>query len=97
MPSEDIDQPGWMLVLSCSVSVDEDRLCNVHDVMHLAFEPPHNKTNKLTVRPATTQISLGVRQSDQSSLCAHWVAKDPSFLHADSEDSDQTGRMPRLI
>ena len=35
-------------------------------------------------------------QSDQSSLCAQWVAKGPSFLHADSEDSDQTGRMPRL-
>ena len=33
----------------------------------------------------------------QSSLCAQWVAKDPSFLHADSKDSDQTGRMPRLI
>ena len=29
--------------------------------------------------------------------CAQWVAKEPSFLHADSEDSDQTGRMPRLI
>ena len=29
--------------------------------------------------------------------CTQWVAKDPSFLHADSEDSDQTGRMPRLI
>ena len=29
--------------------------------------------------------------------CAQWVAKDPSFLHADSEDSDQTGRVPRLI
>ena len=29
--------------------------------------------------------------------CAQWVAKDPSFLHTDSEDSDQTGRMPRLI
>ena len=27
-------------------------------------------------------------QSDQSLLCAHWIAKDPSFLHADSEDSD---------
>ena len=26
----------------------------------------------------------------ESSLCAQWVAKDPSFLHADSEDSDQT-------
>ena len=35
-------------------------------------------------------------QSDQSSLCAQWLAKDASFLHADSEDSDQTGRMPRL-
>ena len=33
----------------------------------------------------------------ESSLCAQWVAKDPSFLHADSEDSDQTGQMPRLI
>ena len=32
----------------------------------------------------------------ESSLCAQWVAKDPWFLHADSEDSDQTG-MPRLI
>ena len=53
------------------------------------FEPPHEKTNKMTVRPAKTQISLGI--------CAQWVAKAPSFLHADSEDTDQTGRMPRLI
>ena len=35
-------------------------------------------------------------QSDQL-LCAQWVAKDPRCHHADSEDSDQTGRMPRLI
>ena len=28
----------------------------------------------------------------ESLLCAQCVAKDPSFLHADSEDSDQTGR-----
>ena len=28
---------------------------------------------------------------------AQWVAKDPSFLHAESEDFYQTGRMPRLI
>ena len=33
----------------------------------------------------------------ESSLCVQRVAKDPSFLHADSKDSDQTGRMPRLI
>ena len=26
-----------------------------------AFEPRHDKTNKVTVRPAKTQISLGIR------------------------------------
>ena len=62
------------------------------------YEPPRDKTNKVAVRPAKTQISLGIRQVwSESSLCDQWVAKDPSFLHADSEDSDQTGRMPRLI
>ena len=64
----------------------------------LKFEPPHDKTNKMTLRPAKTQISLGIRPVwSESSLCAQWVAKDPSFLHVDSEDSDQTGPMPRLI
>ena len=62
------------------------------------YEPRHDKTNKVSVRPAKTQISLGIRPvCSESSLCAQWVAKDPRFLHADSEDSDQTGRMPRLI
>ena len=61
-------------------------------------EPRHDKTNTMSVRPAKTQISLGIRPVwSESSLCAQWVAKDPSFLHADSEDSDQTGRIPRLI
>ena len=57
------------------------------------YEPPHDKTNKTNVRPAKTQITLGIRPVwSESSLCAQWVAKDPRFLHADSEDSDQTGR-----
>ena len=61
-------------------------------------EPRRDKTNKMTVRPAKTQISLGICPVwSESSLCPHWVAQDPGFLHADSEDSDQTGRMPRLI
>ena len=61
-------------------------------------EPRHDKTNKMSVRPAKTQICLGIRPVwSEFSLCAQWVVKDPSFLHADSEDSDQTGRMPRLI
>ena len=40
---------------------------------------------------------LCASEDSESSLCAQWVAEDPMFLHADSEDSDQTGRMPRLI
>ena len=56
------------------------------------------KPTKWHVRPAKTQISLGIRPVwSESLLCAQWVAKDPSFLHADSKDSDQTRRMPRLI
>ena len=61
-------------------------------------EPRHDKANKVTVRPAKTKISLGIRPVwSEPSLCAQLVAKDPRFLHADSEDSDQTGRMPWLI
>ena len=61
-------------------------------------EPRHDKTNKMSVRQAKTQISLGIHPVwSESSLCAQWVAKDPSFLYVDSEDSDQTGQMPRLI
>ena len=33
----------------------------------------------------------------ESSLCAQLVAKEPRFLHAGSDDSDQTMQMPRLI
>ena len=56
------------------------------------------KQTKWHVRPAKTRISLGMRPVwSESTLCAQWVAKDRSFLHADSEDSDQTGWMPRLI
>ena len=42
------------------------------------------------------QISLGIRPVwSESSLCAQWVAKTPSFLHADSED--WSAGMTRLI
>ena len=74
-------------------------------------EPPHSKydcaLSKNSDQPlgicqvwrsAKTQISpWAFAKSDQYSLCAHWVAKDPSFLHANSKDSDQTGQMPSLI
>ena len=52
----------------------------------------------MSMRPAKTQISQGILPVwSESLLCAEWVAKDPSFLHADSKDSDQTGLMPKLI
>ena len=38
-----------------------------------SFEPQHDKTNKVTVRPAKTQISLGIRIWSESSLCAQWA------------------------
>ena len=50
------------------------------------------------MRPVKTQISLGIHPVwSESSLCTQWVGTDTSFLHADSEDSDQTGRKPTLI
>ena len=56
------------------------------------------KPTKWPIHPAKTQISLGDRPVwPESSLCALWVVKDPVLLHADSEASDQTGRMPKLI
>ena len=65
---------------------------------HEWFEPWHDKTNKVTVPLAKTQISPGSRPvwSESSlsawrnlgSLATHWVH---------SKDSDQTGWMPRLI
>ena len=51
-------------------------------IVILIIEPRHDKTNKMSVHPAKIRSA--------------WArgAKDPRFLHADSEDSDQTGRMP---
>ena len=56
------------------------------------------KQTKWPMHPVKTQISLGICPVwSESSLCTQWIAQDPKFLHADSEDSDQTGQMPRLI
>ena len=66
--------------------------------LSVCIESRHDQTNNVAVRPAKTQISLGILPVwPESSLCAQWVAKDPSFLHADSEGSDQTGQRPRMI
>ena len=59
-------------------------------------EPPCDKTNKVSVRPA--KISLGIRPVWSESSLSACRKLGPSAIHwAHSEDSDQTGRMPRLI
>ena len=53
---------------------------------YMSYEPPRDKTNNVAMRPAKTQIRLGIRPVwSESSLCAQWVAKGPSFLHADAQ------------
>ena len=62
------------------------------------YEPRHDKTNKMSVRPAKTQISLGIRLVWLESSLFAWRTLWSLANHwAHSEDSDQTRRMPRLI
>ena len=61
------------------------RVCN--SFISCTYEPRHDKTNKMAVRPVWSESSLSAWRK-LGSLATHW---------AHSEDSDQTGRMPMLI
>ena len=62
------------------------------------YELRHDKSSKMAVRPAKTQISLGIRSVWSESLLSAWRKVRYLATHwAYSEDSDQTKRMPRLI
>ena len=68
------------------------------DLRATRFEPPHEKTNKMAVRPAKIQISLGIRPVWSESSLSAWRKLGSLASHwAQSEDSESTGRMPRLI
>ena len=61
-------------------------------------ELKHDKTNKMSMLPAKTQVSLGIRPVSSESLLCAWrnlLSLATHWVH--SEDSDQTGQMPRLI
>ena len=61
-------------------------------------EPRRDKTYMVSVRPAKTQISLGIRPVWSESSLSAWRKLGSLATHwVHSEDSDQTGRMPRLI
>ena len=65
---------------------------------NITNEPPHDKTNIMTCAPSEdSDLPVHPPSLIRVFVCAQWVANDPSFLHVDSEDSDQTGRMLRLI
>ena len=63
--------------------------CNCYAKMsHLMTKPTK------WLHSAKTQISLGIHPVwSESSQCTQWVAEGPMFLHADREDSDQTGQI----
>ena len=77
----------------------ESTLCNLTQWANfLTYKPLHDKNQQMTVCPAKTQISLGIRPVWSESLLSAWRKLRSLTTHlAHSEDSDQTGRMPRLI
>ena len=73
--------------------LDQSSPIRVHTVCHSvcilltyysivkSYEPPPDKTNKMTCGPSKTQISLGIRPVwSESSLYTQWIAKDHAFL-----------------
>ena len=62
------------------------------------YKPRHDKTNKMSVHPTKTQISLGIQPVWSESSLSAWRNLGSLVTHwAHSEDSDQTRRTPRLI
>ena len=63
-----------------------------HRTLYLENEPPQDKTNNVAVRPAKTQISLGIRPVWSESSLSAWRKLGSLATHlVHSEDSDQTG------
>ena len=62
------------------------------------YEPPHDKTNKMACAPSEYSDQPGHPPSlirvFAVRMKKHWAL---NYLWAHSEDSDKTGRMPRLI
>ena len=67
-------------------------------ISYCIIEPLMTKPAKWHVRPAKTQISLGICPIWSESSLSAWRKLGSLATHwAHSEDTDQTGRIPRLI
>ena len=51
---------GKTIMTVCVLSLWENYKWDVSSVCQFTYEPPHDKTSKVAVRPAKTQISLGI-------------------------------------
>ena len=58
------------------------------------FEPPHDKTNKVACAPSEDSDQPSLIRTFAVRMKKAWVL---SYQLSAREDSDQTGRLPRLI
>ena len=90
-------------MLSAPVCVKEIRLALDQFIIWFVKNFPYlsclmRKTTKWHVRPAKTQVSLGIRPVWSESSLSAWRKLGSLVTHgAHSENSDQIGQMPRLI
>ena len=76
-----------------NIEVNANKRCSWGQMSRLMTKP-----TKWHVRPAKTQISLGIHTVWSGSSLSAWRKLASLATHwAHSEDSDQTGRIPRLI
>ena len=67
-------------------------------VLHPIFEPPLTKPTKCLCAQKRLRLAWVSIQSDQSLRCPHEESFGPELpTERTAKDSDQTGRMPRLI
>ena len=91
-----LDTKHRKLIKICTFNTSND--INRHSKRSENMSRLMTKPAKWHVRPAKTQISLGIRPVWSESSLSAWRKLESLATHwAHSEDSDQTGRMPRLI
>ena len=91
--SRDVDRKCSLKLLASSPSLNFWQLCGkcTRQPMYFYGGDQTNDLNRLMTKPTKSLCAQRRLRSDwanQSLLCTQLVAKDPSFLHADSEGSD---------
>ena len=74
-----------VVVVAYVVVVVEVVVVSITEI-RITFEPPNDKTNNMVCSPSEDSDQAGHPPSSIRvlySLCAQWVAQDPSSLHAD--------------